>query len=100
MGMRDQSWCSSCGAGMLYTEDEDVTCYRCDQEEYNKLETRSSKFMEYMKIHLISLEQDLDKHRPEDVLLVEYIEGQIEATRHLLSVATDIMNNSNERVNI
>ena len=61
--------------------------------------TKSSRFLEYMKLHLISLEQDLDKHRPEDTLLVEYIEGQIEATRHLLSVATDIMNNSNERVN-
>jgi hypothetical protein len=59
--------------------------------------TKSSQFLEYMKLHLISLEQDLDKHRPEDTLLVEYIEGQIEATRHLLSVATDIMNN-NERV--
>ena len=61
--------------------------------------TKSSRFLEYMKLHLISLEQDLDKHRPEDVLLVEYIEGQIEATKHLLSVATDIMNNSNERYN-
>jgi hypothetical protein len=60
-------------------------------------QTKSSKFLEYMKIHLISLEQDLDKHRPEDVLLVEYIEGQIEATKHLLSVATDIMNSYNER---
>ena len=59
--------------------------------------TKSSRFLEYMKLHLISLEQDLDKHRPEDVLLVEYIEGQIEATKHLLSVATDIMNSSNER---
>ena len=59
--------------------------------------SRSSRFLEYMKLHLISLEQDLDKHRPEDVLLVEYIEGQIEATKHLLSVATDIMNSSNER---
>jgi hypothetical protein len=59
--------------------------------------TKSSHFLEYMKLHLISLEQDLDKHRPEDVLLVEYIEGQIVATRHLLSVATDIMNSSNER---
>lgn len=49
------------------------------------------KFMEYMSIHLISLEQDLDKHRPEDVLLVEYIEGQIEATRHLMSVASDMI---------
>ena len=61
-------------------------------------QTKSSYFLEYMKLHLISLNQDLDKHRPEDTLLVEYIEGQIEATRHLLSVATDIMNNSNERV--
>jgi len=95
MGMRDQSWCSSCGAGMLYTEDEDVTCYRCDQEEYNKLETRSSKFIEYMKIHLISLEQDLESN-PESINVID-IPGQIEATRHLLSVATDIMNN-NERI--
>jgi hypothetical protein len=49
------------------------------------------EFTEYMKIHLISLNQDLDKHRPEDTLLVEYIEGQIEATRHLLSVAQDMI---------
>ena len=59
--------------------------------------TKSSAFLEYMKLHLISLEQDLDNHRPEDVLLVEKIEGQIIATKHLLSVATDIMNSSNER---
>ena len=59
--------------------------------------TKTSTFLEYMKIHLISLNQDLDKHRPEDTLLVEYIEAQNEATRHLLSVATDIMNSSNER---
>ena len=111
MGMRDQSWCSSCGAGMLYTEDENVTCYRCDQEEYNKLETRSSKFMEYMKLHLISLSQDseelqskmnliddLDSDEYKDMEIEDVsLNGQIIATRHLLSVATDIMNSSNER---
>ena len=91
---------------MLYTEDENVTCYRCDQEEYNKLETRSSVFLEYMKIHLISLKQDWedtlnrmplkdDEYDPSDA----YFEGAIAATEHLLSVATDIMNNSNERIN-
>ena len=49
-----------------------------------------------MKIHEISLIQDLDKlHSSEDNF--KFVEGQIEATRHLLSVATDIMNNSNER---
>ena len=106
MGMRDQSWCASCGAGMLYTEDENVTCYRCDQDEYNKLETRCSKFMEYMNIHLISLNQDKDQLQldyvhsdNEDTL--DYIlikDGQIEATKHLMSVATDILMSSNERV--
>jgi hypothetical protein len=58
--------------------------------------TKSSKFLEYMKLHLISLIQDLDKlHSTEDNF--KYVEGQIEATRHLLSVATDIMNDTNER---
>jgi len=96
MGMRDQSWCASCGAGMLYTEDENVTCYRCDQEEYNKIETKSSKFLEYMKIHLISLNQDLEADY--NVQSKINIQGQIMATEHLLSVATDIMNETNERI--
>ena len=53
--------------------------------------TKSSAFLEYMKIHEISLIQDLDKlHSTEDNF--KFVEGQIEATRHLLSVATDIMN--------
>ena len=57
--------------------------------------TKSSKFLEYMKLHLISLNQDMEKD-----LNVESkinIQGQIMATEHLLSVATDIMNASNER---
>ena len=58
-------------------------------------QTKSSRFIEYMKIHLISLEQDLEDN-PESINVVD-IPGQIEATRHLLSVATDIMNES-ERV--
>ncbi len=51
--------------------------------------TKSSKFIEYMKIHLISLEQDrdpLDKS-PEDII---FIDGQIHATRHLLEVADEL----------
>jgi len=45
--------------------------------------------IEYMKLHLISLNQDMDKD-----LNVESkinIQGQIMATEHLLSVATDMM---------
>jgi hypothetical protein len=63
-----------------------------------------------MKIHLISLEQDLEKLQEEmdsieigckafGQLDIEYnwVSGQISATSHLLSVATDIMNSYNER---
>ena len=52
--------------------------------------------MEYMKLHLISLNQDMESD-----LNVESkinIQGQIMATEHLLSVATDIMNSTNERI--
>ena len=40
---------------------------------------------EYMKIHLISLEQDLEENPTSDNVID--IEGQIYATNHLLSVA-------------
>ena len=74
--------------------------------------TKSSSFIEYMKIHLISLEQDSERVQ-EEMSQFEYnmdskdyqsleiedisLNGQIIATRHLLSVATDIMNSTNER---
>ena len=62
------------------------------------------EFIEYMKLHLISLEQDQEKlseqmaaydedskaHRSMDEEYL-YLSGQITATQHLLSVATDIL---------
>jgi hypothetical protein len=47
-----------------------------------------NQLIEYMKLHLISLNQDrdpLDKSH-EDLI---FIEGQIHAVRHLLEVAND-----------
>jgi hypothetical protein len=66
--------------------------------------TKSSAFLEYMKLHLISLNQDWDaakdnlplnedEYDPSD----DYFLGATEAVEHLLSVATDIMNSTNER---
>jgi len=66
--------------------------------------TKSSVFLEYMKLHLISLNQDWedsknsvplneDEYDPSD----DYYVGATEAVEHLLSVATDIMND-NERI--
>jgi hypothetical protein len=60
--------------------------------------SKSSHFLEYIKLHLISLKQDLDNlHSTEDSY--HFVLGNIAATEHLLSVATDIMNSSNERYN-
>jgi hypothetical protein len=59
--------------------------------------TKSSAFLEYMKIHLISLNQDLEADY--NVQSKINIQGQIMATEHLLSVATDIMESTNERYN-
>jgi hypothetical protein len=54
-----------------------------------------------MKIHLISLEQDKELVETEsltdDSIDWHFVNGQIASTEHLLSVATDIMN-ENERV--
>jgi hypothetical protein len=57
-----------------------------------------------MKIHLISLEQDFEDAKNNEPLDEdEYFEsdsfymGAIDATKHLLSVATDIMNSPSER---
>ena len=58
-----------------------------------------NQFIEYMKIHLISVNQDWedtlnrvplkdDEYDPSDV----YFEGSIAQIEHLLSVATDILN--------
>jgi hypothetical protein len=66
--------------------------------------TKSSAFLEYMKLHLISLNQDWDaakdnlplnedEYDPSD----DYFLGATEAVEHLLSVATDIMESTNER---
>ena len=67
-----------------------------------------NQLIEYMKIHIISLEQDLENISqemenldPESKACKEldyeynYISGQSIATRHLLSVADDILMSSN-----
>ena len=57
--------------------------------------TRSSRFLEYIKIHLVSLVQDLDQLHSTDENF-KFVEGQIQATEHLLSVALDIMEQSEQ----
>ena len=75
--------------------------------------TKSSAFLEYIKLHRISLIQDnanliqdlYDAKNGVDIPDEEYFgadtyyEGAINTIDHLLSVATDIMNSTNERYN-
>lgn len=49
-----------------------------------------NQMIEYMKIHLISLNQDLESHGNNETKI--HLDGQITATRHLLSVAEDMIN--------
>ena len=99
MGLYDESWCADCGKSQPYSPD-DVICGECASEAYEK---RSLQLINYMKLHLISLEQDseeLDRKIQENTSTWEAEEleimdisnnGKIFATRHLLSVASDIL---------
>ena len=104
MGLYDESWCADCGKSQPYSPD-DVVCGDCTAEAYEK---RSLELINYMKLHILSLEQDsqevniqMDKYGFEDdmesdeyrMLEIEDISltGQLIASRHLMSVATGIL---------
>jgi hypothetical protein len=106
MGMYDESWCNGCGTSVAYTDADETYCGECAAEYAEASPQKLINLIEYMKIHLISLEQDadrLDKEMTavEDLNSDEYNDlemddihnnGKISATQHLLSVANDIMN--------
>jgi len=60
----------------------------------------SKQLVEYMNIHLISLNQDLEslEDLPSNDSKYNYLTGAIEATRHLLSVADDMIRLPIERI--
>jgi hypothetical protein len=101
MGLKDESWCADCGKSQPYSEN-DVVCADCTADAYDQ---RSIQLINYMRLHLLSLTQDLiqiedkmeaevdlnsDTYNELDIESVS-INGQIFATRHLMSVATDIL---------
>ena len=47
------------------------------------------QLIEYMKIHSISLKQDMAE--ASEIQHTDYLEGCIDTTQHLLSVAEDIL---------
>ena len=105
MGMRDESWCNGCGTSVPYSENEETFCGTCAEDYAQQTPQKLVELIEYMKLHLISLEQDSEKiwnamDQIDDLESDEYeslnIEdirngGEQSATRHLLSVARDIL---------
>ena len=53
------------------------------------------EFMEYAKLYIISLEQDLEKNPESDNVLD--IQAQLYAARHLLAVYGDILYNGEKK---
>ena len=58
-----------------------------------------NEVIEYIKLHILSLEQDMEAARNHEPLADDeydesddYLYGAIEASKHLLSVAEDILN--------
>jgi hypothetical protein len=74
--------------------------YIIEKRERRIFMTKSSHFLEYIKLHRISLIQD-NANLIQDTNGADwnFLQGQIIATEHLLSVATDIMESTNERYN-
>jgi len=54
---------------------------------------RTTNLLEYMKLHLISLEQDLEIIKSKsDLTGAHYVkQAEIDTTKHLMSVAKDIL---------
>ena len=50
-----------------------------------------NELIEYIKIHIISLEQDLETYSSEDDIGYLQTEASIETAQHVLSVAEDII---------
>ena len=76
-----------------FTVPAELWLFIIEKQERRTFMTKSSAFLEYIKLHRISLIQDneneiQDSNDPD----WNFLQGQIVATEHLLSVATDIMN--------
>jgi hypothetical protein len=91
MGMYDESWCASCGKGMHYTEDETAECGECQKDfAVDFIES----YIAYMTNHLAELEETLTNQTENEGSNVDYIEGAIEATEHLLAKLVDRYQNA------
>jgi hypothetical protein len=56
----------------------------------------SDQYMEYVKLHMLSLEQDMQKLESEDIVPYRQLEAAWSTAAHLLAVYSDIKYNGRE----
>jgi hypothetical protein len=76
MGMRDESWCDSCGCSLPYSE-EDVTCGACVQEVLDKTVKDLLDFVEGRIVELTELRAQYELEG--DLEMDDYSAGAIDA---------------------
>lgn len=104
--------CEECKCSTYYNDETDMyscenDCACCNDPDYKSDGDKLVELIEYIKIHLISLQQDseklaIDMDNPDlDMESWEYkqleiqdigLNGKMFATAHILSVAKDILN--------
>jgi hypothetical protein len=87
MGMRDESWCMSCGKSQPY-QDSDVTCGECENQY-------SIDFIESFLTYLGNQVKELESKKfPDgDTNSVIHMNGQILATKEILLELEDRFRN-------
>jgi hypothetical protein len=76
MGMRDESWCFSCGTSLPYSE-TDVECGECVREELDKT---ISDLLDFVKGRIVELTEVRAQYESEgDYEMDDYTAGAIDA---------------------
>ena len=74
MGMRDESWCNGCGAGLPYTEAEETYCGECSEDNTKQ------DLLSFVKGRIAELTQLREQYEAEgDHEMDDYSAGAIDA---------------------
>lgn len=89
MGMRDESWCADCGAGMHYTDNEDAICGECAIDRGTEAIESIIRYLENQKNefeHRLELADGADS-------VYHYLEGCVETSDLILHKVKEVYQN-------
>jgi hypothetical protein len=89
MGIKDESWCASCGEGMNYTEDENANCGTCEKDYAITLVEGMIRYVENLKNEL---EEKFSVAGGRDTN--DYLEGAVETATEIHAELVDRYQNA------